>query len=116
MKKKLKLTGPAQEIYINIEKIALGMIVEISKMKKLIYKKQKGKAISFKRRTKKESEIKFHKINSIKQLYDHIRMLDAKTYPKAFIKLNSFTGYLDKAKLKNGKIKSNIEFVKNDKK
>ena len=60
LKRPLKLRDSAQKIYTNMEKISLEMIMEISKMIKLIYKKQKGKVVIFKRRLKKQSEIKFN--------------------------------------------------------
>ena len=116
LKKPIKLRGTAQEIYIDMEKISLKMISEISKMKKLIYKKQKGKVLIFKRRLENQSEIKTNKISSTKKLYDFIRMLDAKNYPKAFIKLNRFIGRLSNAKYKNQKLLATIEFIKNAKK
>ena len=116
IKRSLKLDGSAQKIYMNMERISLEMIKKISKMKKLIYKQQKGKVVFFKRRLKYQSEIQFNKINNIKKLYDYIRMLDADNYPKAFVKLNSFIGKLSNAKLTNKKLKATIEFTKNDKK
>ncbi len=116
LKKPFKLRGTAQEIYIDMEKISLKMISKISKMKKLIYKKQKGKVLIFKRRLENQSEIKTNKISSTKKLYDFIRMLDAENYPKAFIKLNRFIGRLSNAKYKNQKLLATIEFIKNDKK
>lgn len=116
LKKPFKLRGTAQEIYIDMEKISLKMISKISKMKKLIYKKQKGKVLIFKRRLENQSEIKTNKIISTKKLYDFIRMLDAENYPKAFIKLNRFIGRLSNAKYKNQKLLATIEFIKNDKK
>ena len=60
------------------------MIKEIINMKKIISFKQKGKVINFKR-LKNNSEINT-KINKLDKIYDHIRMLDAKTYKNAFIK------------------------------
>lgn len=99
-----------------MEKISLKMISKISKMKKLIYKKQKGKVLIFKRRLENQSEIKTKKISSTKKLYDFIRMLDAENYPKAFIKLNRFIGRLSNAKYKNQKLVATIEFIKNAKK
>jgi methionyl-tRNA formyltransferase len=116
IKRPLKLKDSAQKIYTNMEKISLEMIMKISKMKKLIYKKQKGKVVIFKRRLKNQSEIKFNKINNIKKLYDYIRMLDADNYPKAFVKLNPYIAKLSNAKLINGILKATIEFKKNDKK
>lgn len=116
LKRFLKLQGSAQEIYINMEKISLQMIVKISKMEKLLFKKQIGKVTTFKRRRKNQSQIKLNKINNIEKLYDYIRMLDADDYPKAFMKLYPFIAKLSNAKLINKKLKATIEFEKNNEK
>ena len=83
-KKTLSLNGSAQQIYERSSKIIFEMIKEIINMKKIISFKQKGKVINFKR-LKNNSEINT-KINKLDKIYDHIRMLDAKTYKNAFIK------------------------------
>ena len=59
---------------------------------------QKGKIVKFKRRNPRQS-ILSKKIKSLKKLYDHIRMLDAKSYPLAFINYGNL-----KIEFKNAKI------------
>ena len=53
-------------------------------MKKIISYKQKGKVTKFKR-LNNNGEINT-KSNNLNEIFDHIRMLDAKTYKNAFIR------------------------------
>ena len=63
------------------------MILKIIK-NKIIPKPQKGKVVIFKRRKPEESEIP--ECENIQGIFDFIRMLDAESYPKAFIKYKGF--------------------------
>ena len=83
LKRKLSLNGSADEIFNRASIIYSEMIKKIVK-RKIYPKKQNGKPIYFKRRKKKQSEIT-HKIKNINDLFNHIRMLDAENYPKAYI-------------------------------
>jgi methionyl-tRNA formyltransferase len=47
---------------------------------------QEGEIVEFKRRVSSQSELS--EVKGIDGVYDHIRMLDAPTYPKAFLDLN----------------------------
>jgi methionyl-tRNA formyltransferase len=83
-KRNLSLKGSAQEIYERSSKIIFDMIKEITKMKKIISFEQKGKVTKFKR-LNNNGEINT-KSNNLNEIFDHIRMLDAKTYDGAFIR------------------------------
>ena len=78
------------------------MIKEIINMKKIISFKQKGKVINFKR-LKNNSEINT-KNNKLDKIYDHIRMLDAKTYKNAFIKKENLKITLSNVKKMKNKL------------
>ena len=82
-KENLKLNGTAQEIYERASKIIFNKMLPRFLTKEIIPKPQTGKVVAFKRRTKGQSEITNCK--SINDVYDYIRMLDAETYPNAFI-------------------------------
>ena len=88
-KRNLSLRGSAQEIYEKSSKIIFKLIFDIIKMKKINRYKQKGNVVKFKR-LKNNSNIN-SKIKNIDQVYNHIRMLDADSYKKA---------YLDKGKVR----------------
>lgn len=111
MKKSLTLEGTAEQIYVRAANIIEEMIVEIVKnipqpMEQL------GKAVTFKRRSPSESEIKSPK--SAAELYDFIRMLDAEGYPHAFINAGEFKVEFRNAKFLNGRVLADSFFVKND--
>ena len=82
-KEDLKLNGTAQEIYERASSIIFNKMLPIFLTKRIIPKPQIGKIVTFKRRTKEQSEIADCK--SIKDVYNYIRMLDAETYPNAYI-------------------------------
>ena len=98
-KRNLSLKGSAQEIYERSSKIIFDMIKEISKMKKIISYKQKGKVTKFKR-LNNNGEINT-KSNNLNEIFDHIRMLDAKTYKNAFIRKEKLKITFSNVKKKN---------------
>ena len=97
LKKQLKLNGNAQQIYERASKKVYKMISIIVK-KKIMPVAQKGKVVKFKRRKPKQSVLS-KKTKSLYDLYNHIRMLDAKTYPTAFIKHGNLRIEFKKAKI-----------------
>ncbi len=105
LKKSLELNGSAQQIYKRTSKEVFKMIKFIAK-NKIMPKHQKGKIVKFKRR-KPEQSIITKNIKSLKALYNFVRMLDADTYPKAFINYGKM-----KIEFKNAKIKKNHIDVK----
>lgn len=104
----LLLKGNAQKIYEKMADITIDLIRKIINGN-YIKKKQTGKITFFKRRVPKESVLP--KNGSIEKIYDHIRMLDAETYPLAFINHGNLKVYFSKAKIKNNMItvKAKIE-------
>ena len=104
LKKTLKLDGNAQEIYERTSKKVFKMISIIIK-KKIMPVAQKGKVVKFKRKKPKQSNLS-KKTKTLKELYNHIRMLDAKTYPTAFIKHGNLRIEFKKAKINNKSIKA----------
>tara|TARA_B100000579_G_C22835026_1_gene858211 strand:+ start:437 stop:1093 length:657 start_codon:yes stop_codon:yes gene_type:complete len=89
LKKNLNLDGSAEKILKKIEDIAFKEIKNSLTKKNLIFVKQKGKSSFFRRRYPSESKIT-NNLDKISKIYDHIRMLDAKNYPKAFFELKNF--------------------------
>lgn len=108
----LSLNGIAQEIYERSSKIIFDMINNmVNKEPKPV--PQTGKATIFKRRTMEQSVVT-KQAKTLEELFDHIRMLDAESYPKAFIEYGNLRIELTKPKLKNGKLtaETNIELKK----
>ena len=83
------------------------VVLRIIVKKQIMPVAQKGKIIRFKRRKPKQSLLS-KKIKSLNELYNHIRMLDAKTYPTAFIKHGNLRIEFKKAKIFGKSIKANV--------
>lgn len=97
LKKDLDLYGTAEEIFIRASDIINLMISELVE-KKIEPKNQEGEAYYFERRKPEMSDI--YGLTDIEKLYDHIRMLDAVGYPKAYFESNSFRFEFSRASLK----------------
>lgn len=79
----LSLNGSAAQIFERAALIMADMAREIIH-NNLQAIPQSGKPVFFKRRNPTESEITSQRLNSIEDLYNFIRMLDAPGYPRAF--------------------------------
>lgn len=82
MKRPMSLDGRAQDIYERAADIAFGMIGDIVREQPAPVP-QSGEVTVFERRTPAESELPAGA--SIQQFYNHVRMLDADGYPRAFV-------------------------------
>jgi len=110
LKKELSLSGTAEEIFIKSNSIIELMIIEIIE-NNLEPKEQEGVVVHFKRRKAKDSDIS--NLKELKDVYDHIRMLDADGYPKAFIENEFFRFEFFASKLQaNGEIKADVRIIK----
>ena len=87
-KDELNLDGSAEQIFMRMAKLAIEQIKYIIEKNPTPIAQSKEKKEYFKRRDRADSEIKEEQ--SIEELFDHIRMLDAPGYPKAFLNKNSF--------------------------
>ena len=85
IKKVISLSGPLNKIF---ERISLKIfeMIKILMTKEINPKKQSGKILIFKRIKERNSEIN-NELN-LKKIYDKIRMLDADSYPNAFVVRN----------------------------
>ncbi len=106
-KEEISLRGLAEEIYIKMSQEVAEMIKCISKKKCGADTFQAGKITLFKRRTPEQSEIL--NINNLDKLFDHIRMLDAEGYPRAFINYGDFKLTFSRPALRTGKIVCDVE-------
>ena len=110
IKEKLSLDGLAEEVFIRISKTVSKMILTIIS-NNIIPKKQVGDNTYFKRRTPSESRIT-ENLSKLEDIFDHIRMLDAETYPKAFIEVNGFRYELSRSSMKTGELISDVKITK----
>lgn len=100
-KEKFNLKGNAEQIYNSLSIRSFKIIEKIIKKNELKFIKQKGFVKNFKRI--KNNAIVIKKKLTLRNIYNQIRMRDAKTYEQTFVKIGKFRIYL-----KNAKIKSKI--------
>lgn len=108
MKRALSLHGDAEEIYIRAFRIIEEMIADIIRIRPRPMD-QEGKAVVFPRRTPEQSNMAG--LKTLEQVYDHIRMLDARGYPRAFFNLDGFCLKFSRAQLKKNQIKADVSIV-----
>ena len=100
-KNDLSLLGTAEEIFIRSSNIVGDMIREIID-EILEPKGQEGEVVVFKRRKLEDGDIS--KLFDLTKVYDYIRMLDAETYPSAFLETEFFRFEFTRASLKSNEI------------
>jgi len=105
----MSLQGRAEEIYMRAVDLCWEMIREIVATAPNPIA-QKGDSTMFQRRKPEQSELPLH--GGMAQLYDHIRMLDAPSYPLAFIEYGSFRLEFTHAELKNDEVHARVVFYK----
>ena len=109
LKRNLNLLGGAEEVYIRMTRLALDMISFIISNKISYEKQPKGDFEKFKRKKLSESQIiEFQDINLI---HDKIRMLDAKGYPKAFVKIGKLKLEFSRASRKVNHILADVKIT-----
>lgn len=106
--------GSAKEIYENASNLIFKKLIPNIIKKNIVPKKQEGDIVLFKRRTPEQSNIKTLKDISIANLYDFIRMLDAPSYPKAYIELDNLKIELSEVIIKDGKLEGRFEVSKDE--
>ncbi len=105
LKKPLSLQGKAQDIYELASLIIEDMIVEIIQQQ-LTPNPQEGNVVTFSRRKPEQSNLAT--LSELQAVYDYIRMLDADTYPNAFLETDHFIFEFSRATLKDDKILADV--------
>lgn len=104
-KRAIPLRGSAQEIFEDVADKAFELIGDIV-LDEPTPIPQEGEPTVFKRRTPEESEIP--QDCSLPELYDHIRMLDAETYPHAFLEWCGWRFEFTSAVLEHDHVRSSV--------
>ena len=107
----LDLLGSAQEIFMEAANKAYELIKFIVENNPAP-RPQEGEVVNFNRRNPSQSEIP--KDMTFDKIYDYVRMLDADTYPAAYIDCGGFRLLFKKAKLDNGKLTMEVDVKKNE--
>ena len=109
LKRPLSLEGLAEEIFIRAARVVADMI------KTIIIENpepvpQSGEATVFKRRKPAMSEIPL-KFDRPEQVFDHIRMLDAEEYPRAYIEYGNFRLEFSRPALRVGAVEAEVKIT-----
>ena len=105
LKEPLSLNGSAEEIFLRAIPIMTRMLTRII-TEKIIPTPQEGEVVRFTRRTPSQSNIEGR--TTLKELYDLIRMLDADSYPKAFLNSGPFHLKFSKASFEDEAIEAKV--------
>lgn len=105
LKKPFSLYGSAEEIYMRASVVIEDMIVDILE-KSIEPIPQKGLPTVFKRRRPEDGNLA--SAQSLEQVFDLIRMLDAEGYPNAFLKFGAFNIEFTRASMKTGNVIADV--------
>ena len=108
----LTLDGTAKEILERAAIVIKEMILKILEGSSDI-KHQKGDVVLFERRGPEDGDLQH--LETTKQIYDYIRMLDAENYPSAFIDTENFHLEFTSAKQVGNNIEAVVKFIRRDK-
>lgn len=104
-KEKLSLSGTAEEILVRATRLSATLIQEIVS-EEPVPTDQCGEPKVFERRTPGQSRIS--KVEHLEALYDFVRMLDAETYPRAFVEHEGLRYEFRDAQLCDGNIEARV--------
>jgi len=107
MKQPLSLEGSAYEIFLRAADLVQQMIEEIVRTEPLP-KPQDGEPTVFRRRTPEQSNLREANLGTLKEFFDFIRMLDAPTYPLAYIEHGDFLLEFSDAQLSGKSIEARV--------
>ena len=108
LKRPLTLDGSAREIYERAAALVFSMIDEMLGTRPRPVAQQ-GRVVTFARRTPADSEIPGGL--DPERLYDFIRMLDAETYPPAFLMRDGLRYEFTNASLRDGRVVATVTVV-----
>jgi len=109
LKRPMSLEGStAEEIYLRTSYLTAEMIREIID-KQLRPVAQEGEPTLFKRRSPNQSRMLC--LESLEDLHDFIRMLDADGYPRAFFEYDGFHYEFSRSSLYSGRIRATVDIT-----
>ena len=109
LKRPLSLEGAARDIFKRAADLTWEMIGEIL-MTEPTPQPQSGEAVVFSRRKPEESLIPT--AGDLVDIYNHIRMLDADGYPKAFLNFGAFRIEFDAARIERRQVSARVSIRK----
>ena len=110
-KRDVSLFGDAEEIYLRVSRIIFREIIPFLIENTPEAQEQKGEGSFFPRRKKDKSDFQKNTLESLDDVFDLIRMLDAQEYPKAYLDYGPFRLTFGRAQRKYGKIIADVEIT-----
>ncbi len=108
LKRPFNLHGSAEEIYLRASGVVEEMIVEIIEQEPEPIA-QIDEPIEFKRRKPEDGDLAI--TESLDQVFDLIRMLDAEGYPNAFLKIGPLKFEFSRAAKKTGQVMADVRIT-----
>ena len=108
LKKPLSLGGCAEEIFIRANQVVERMIIKILKTNPRPAP-QTGEVTRFKRRKPEDGNLSG--AESMDEIYNYIRMLDANGYPPAFVRIGDYKLEFSRASRKVGTIHASVKIT-----
>jgi methionyl-tRNA formyltransferase len=105
----MELQGRAEDIYKQVADLCYDHI------KNIVHNEPKsepqcGDEVYFPRRTPEQSELPVY--GEEDEVYDHIRMLDAPSYPRAFVELGNYRLEFSHAEIVDGQVEAKVTMIK----
>lgn len=104
-KRPMPLAGRAEEIYARAGAICIDIIQWMIEAEP-VPEPQLGEPVLFKRRKPAQSELPV--AGDMRTIYNHIRMLDAPSYPSAFLEYGGFRLEFSNAQLSDGEVAARV--------
>lgn len=109
LKRSLSLLGTAEEILLRAGELAEQMI-EMIVQERPVPQIQTGESVTFRRRTAQDGNLA--SVETLKEVFDYIRMLDGSGYPPAFFETEHFRLEFDRASLKPDSVIADVKITR----
>lgn len=104
----LSLWGTAEEIYLRAAELTKEIIIDLV-LNPVEPIPQSGNIFTFQRRKPADGNVEL--CDNLNQVFDYIRMLDADSYPKAFLETNKFRLEFSRASLRENEILADVKIT-----
>lgn len=101
----LSLWGTAEEIYLRAAELTKEIMIDLL-LNPVDPKPQEGEVVAFQRRKPADGNIS--RCEKLEQVFDYIRMLDAESYPAAFLETDKWRLEFSRASLRDGEILADV--------
>ena len=101
----LSLWGTAEEIYLRAAELTKEIMIDLV-LNPVDPKPQEGEVVAFQRRKPADGNISA--CENLEQVFDYIRMLDAESYPAAFLETDNWRLEFSRASLRDGEILADV--------